>query len=98
MPKKRGRAAVEARTNMAVLHVVCFPSMQRRAVGIIRSSRREPGTTHGFDSGDADARWLPAVREWHSLRRALDRVFESLRSQPSHQVGGTSAIGAVFAK
>ena len=66
--EEEGRATVEVRTNMAVLYVAFFPSMQHRAVGIIGCSRREPGTTHSFDSGDAHACGLPAVREWHSLR------------------------------
>src|ERR1700741_1791188 len=88
------RRAVEVRTNGAVLDVVCFRSTLRRTIGSVGSARCESGPTYSFDPSGAHACRLPAVREWHALRGTFDRVFESLRSPPSHEVGCTSTIGA----
>src|SRR5207245_7989525 len=88
----KAEEAVEVRANSSVLDVVCIPSIRRCTVGHMGSSRRESGPTHRFDPSGTHTHWLPAIREWHSVSGTLDRVFESLRSQPSHQVGCTSTI------
>src|SRR6266550_2939182 len=68
------------------------PALHSRAH---RQFRGDSGPTHRFGPSGTHTHWLPAIREWHSVSGTLDRVFESLRSQPSHQVGCTSTIRAV---
>lgn len=84
----------EARSKVAVLDTACFPSIQRCAVRNISSARCESGPTYSFYSSDTNARRIPAVRDWHVARGALDRVFEPLRIERSYQISCSSAIGA----
>ena len=52
------------------------PALHSRAH---RQFRGDSGPTHRFGPSGTHTHWLPAIREWHSVSRTLDRVFESLR-------------------
>jgi len=55
------RRVVEVRANLAVLDVVCFPSIQRCTGGNIGRTRRQSQPAYSFDSGGTHAGWLPTV-------------------------------------